>query len=497
MQKKIIKDTFFLNAASIINQVLAMLQSLIVLRLLNPESYGIWLSLGILLTYGTYVSFGLEHGIALRLPYYQGLKNHSREAQMQDTAYVSWTIMTILYSLGILVYTIWFSGPSPVLKSGLFVISCLVIIEQQVSFFGRWSTAARKDFFTHSRINILRGVFSFCIVVPLVYFFNVYGIIFGSLIVSSFTLMMWRTKTAYRFSSQLSSNVLLELFRIGFPMFMVVLGGSLIETVDRLTILSLLGSASLGHYGIVTFGGNSLYGMLKQAGSAMSPHIVEEVGKNNGSLIETKKYLIKPTIIFSSIISIFIIGLVSVMPVLVNAFLPKYILGLPAFWLYVPGFFFLSIILTANNIFTLGMIARGKQYITILIQLISILIEVGVGVTSIKIGWGITGVAFASTLSYAFYGLSILFMATRYVGMDVNEQRRFLFLTLIPIVYVIFVLSLLYQANKWIALQNIWISFAISTVLGTITAAPLVYWLGRQVDFFSYVRSWASGLIAK
>lgn len=494
MQKKIIKDTFFLNIASVIGQGLAFLQSLIILRLLNPDDYGIWLGLNILLVYSSYISLGIEHGVVLRLPYYQGKKDYFREVAVQDTAYIVWTSLSLLFGLCVFGYALWIPDPSQILRSGLLVIGCLVVFEQQISFLGRWSTTALKDFLSYSQINVLRGVVSFCVIVPLSYFFNVYGVVFGTLITSLLTLIVWRTKTSYRFSFKVSFDVLLELFRVGFPMFIVVLGGSLIETIDRMIILSWLGSASLGYYGIVSFGGGSLYKMLAQAGGAMSPHIVEDVGKNDGSLSETKKYLVKPTILFSGAISIIIIGLASVMPFFVQIYLPKYIPGLPAFWLYVPGFFFLSIILTANNIFTLALIARKQQYITILIQVVSIIIEIVISIISIKIGWGIAGVALASTFSYAFYGLSILFMAAQYVITDVYERRRFLFITLIPVSYVVFVMLLLYQLGKWIGLGNMWLFLALNLFVGMASAIPLIQWLNKFANVFSYVRNWLNGL---
>ena len=49
---------------------------------------------------------------------------------------------------------------------------------------------------------------------------------------------------------------------------LVVLGGVLIEIVDRLIILNLLGVTSLGYYGITSFGGVSAYRLLAQAGQS-------------------------------------------------------------------------------------------------------------------------------------------------------------------------------------------------------------------------------------
>jgi hypothetical protein len=68
-------------------------------------------------------------------------------------------------------------------------------------------------------------------------------------------------------------------------------------------ILSFLGPVSLGYYGVTSLGGNALYGMLSQAGGAISVHISEDFGRNNDFAPALKKYLVKPTLIFSYIIT--------------------------------------------------------------------------------------------------------------------------------------------------------------------------------------------------
>ena len=70
-RKKIVRDTVLLNASSILSQALLFLQSLVVMRILDPAAYGVWLGLTVFVTYGGYAHLGLEHGLGFKLPYYR------------------------------------------------------------------------------------------------------------------------------------------------------------------------------------------------------------------------------------------------------------------------------------------------------------------------------------------------------------------------------------------------------------------------------------------
>ena len=100
LRYKIARDTLLLNAGSVVSQGLMMLQALLIMRLLDPGVYGVWLGLNILLTYGAYANLGLEYGLGVRLPYYSGQGNREREGQVEDTVYVGWIVNAFSFSLG-------------------------------------------------------------------------------------------------------------------------------------------------------------------------------------------------------------------------------------------------------------------------------------------------------------------------------------------------------------------------------------------------------------
>lgn len=484
LRAKILKDTAMLNAASIIGQGITIGQSLLVMRFLGPDALGVWSGLSILLTYSLYAGLGIDYALGIRLPYYQGQGNVEREIKIADTVYVAWSGITLLLVLCMLGYALLAQQLTSIERLGLASISGLILLEQQMRFWGRWQTASRKDFTLFSLLSILKATISFCIIVPLAYFFSVSGVMVGTLLVAAVMAVVWQFKTPYRLHWQLSGEVLWEMLRIGFPILLVALGGVLIQTVDRLLILRLLGTASLGYYGVTGLGGNILYGLLSQAGGAMSPHMAEAMGECSDSAPTLDKFLVKPTVIFACVAAILIMGLLFTIPPFVEWLLPQYLPGLSAFYFFVPGFFFLSIILSADNLLNVILIARRRQRWIVYIQAIAIVVELTFGVLFIRSGWGIAGVALASTLAYAVYGLTVLTLASMYIIPEKVTRLRFLADVMVPFVLATGASLLVYWVGQQWLSASLVLRLTIQLLLCGIASIPIMLWLNTRVELW-------------
>ncbi len=489
MKNKIIGDSLIINLANITSQGLLVLQGFIVLRFVDPNSYGIWMGLLILLRYGAYTHLGLSFGLMFQLPYYTGQQDALRVRQVEDTTFWSWTVLTFLFAAGVFGYYLLFDNLSGGPTLGIIIVSIMLLTEQQIAFLNRWNTNARKDFKLYSAISIFRSFFSFIVIVPLSYFFQVKGLMLGSLIVSAMVGLLWWIKTPYRPQLQVSFPVSIELLRVGFPNLLVMIGGTLVETIDRVLVLNLLGTVSLGYYAVTNMGGGSLYGLLSQSVGVILPHMVEETGQYRNNYAVFEKYLIKPTIYFSYLSALMVVFLVFVIPALVYMWLPEYAPGVLAFYLFVPGFFFLSLNLLAGNILNIILVAQKKSYWLVAIQFLAVFVEVLFGLLFIWIGWGIAGVALASTLSYVVYGFVVLSLTSRFVIQNRNDQRRLVLELFIPLAYgTAIVLIFLYLGNLVFPNQPLVRGFC-QLVLGFICFLPPLFRLNRVYSLFNDVQS--------
>jgi O-antigen/teichoic acid export membrane protein len=487
LRLKIAKDSIIINIASICSQILIFIQTVLVMRILNPEYYGIWIGINMLFAYSGFANLGLEYVFSIRYPYYQGKKDQEKCASIADTVYFVWTLTAILYMLGVLLYAFIFPQTSKIVFWGLVAVSILIIFEQQTTFFNRWISAGEKNFSYPSYISILKNATSFLIIIPFVYLWGINGLMIGSVLISFMVLIFWSIKTSFKFRWKPSITTFKEMMSVGITGFMVSVFNTFVKSVDRLLIITFLGVAGLGYYSVVAMGGSFLYMLLAQASSALLPHMVEHIGENNDSAQSLEKYLIKPTIIFSYMSSIFLIILFFTLPLLVEIMLPKYIPGLYAFYVFLPSFFFLSIVLTSNNILYLILIPKGRQRYILYVQVFTAVIQIGLSLLFINFEWGIVGIAFAATLANAFWGFTILFLSIKYI-IEGNKKRFILLKNIFkPLLYVLLSLSTVY----WIETQwnhlNVFVLASIKLFLCFILTTPLLYFMNKHTEIKSLV----------
>ena len=429
---KILSDTLWLNAASVIGQVFGVLQSLVVMHLLGPEGMGVWLGAAVILGYAAYAHLGIDYGMGIRLPYYRGRNDPERAEAIQDTGYLAWTVLALIAATALLLiaFTVSVSEQS---RNAMIAVAVIIPFEQQTSFFVRWQASARLDFRLASYLAVARSVLSFLLVVPLTAAFRLPGFLAGMAAVAVVMFAVWCTRVTFRPGGRVSAEAFAEMVRIGFPILVVSLAGILIQTVDRLLILGMLGTASLGYYGVTTLGGGMLYGVLAQAGNAVSPHLSAEFGRTREDPASLERFLVKPTLLIAIAAAAGIMLLAAVIPALVHLALPRFLPGLPAFYAYVPGFYFLGLILTANNILNIILIEQRRQRIVVYIQALAIALQAGLGWLLLRAEIGLPGVALASTASYAFYGVTILVMAAQQAIPEPARRLTFLWRALFPL----------------------------------------------------------------
>lgn len=482
LRSKILKDTLVLNIATGIGQLLSVVQSFLVMRFLVPGALGVWIGLAIVIGYASYGHLGLEYGMGMRLLHYRGCGDTQREAECEDSAYMAWTLIGLMLMMGLAAYTIATPRPAAV-RGGLLVIALMVPFEQQTAFRGRWQTASKMDFHLGSYIAVARSLLTFVLFVPLAYFFGVVGIIAGTFVVSATVSVAWWWKSEYRFHWHVSAPMVRELFSIGFPVLLISIGGVLVQTVDRVLVGSRLGAQNLGYYGVTSLGGGLLLGVLSQAGNALGPHIFLEMGRSKGEAESLERYLVKPTLIMSYLAVVGIAILLFVIPLVIDMALPRYRPGIPAVYGFLPGFFFLAIVLTASNVLANVLVERGNRRIMLMVYLqgIAILVEIGLALMFIKMGWSITGVAIASTLSYSVYGCGILYMAAAAVIREPIRRVAFLWQVAVPFVYGVAVVCL----GTWLGhrLTSREIPRALIGVsFGALAFVPLTFWLNSQMS---------------
>lgn len=268
------------------------------------------------------------------------------------------------------------------------------------------------------------------------------------------------------------------LLRNGLPLLLIGIGNICLDSIDKLMIAGFYGTNELGLYSISAMIIAFMLSFSSSAGSVMFPSMMEQYGKRRNEE-DLKNYLMKPLVIISCATAI-LIGIVFIaIPMAVQVFLPKYILGVDAIRIVIFSTFFIAITSILGNY----MIAVNKERIVIAIQFISIGLTITLNYITIMLGYGLTGIAMATVATFAFYSTCILFISLRKQPDMIKIISKLYF----PLVYVI---GLVVIMEKLINPGNlIWTISELG--IFAILCLPLIIYINRETSVISEMFSMA------
>ncbi len=491
LREKVVRDTALLSFASVVAQVVTMGQSILIMRLLSPHELGRWLALVLLISYGPYAHLGLEYGLTYLLPRRRADPDPARAAVLQDTAYRFGIGLAVLYAIGAFLVGVFSFHGTIVL--GVAFVAATVVFEQQSLFRGRWQEAALIDFRTGSLLGIGRALVSFAVLVPLTAWLGLRGVIAGSFIVSGLFAVLWRERSGFRPGRQVDRATFAELLRTGAPILAIVLASVGLRTIDRVLVVSMLGATALAYYNVTGLGGNFVFGLLTQTGQAFTPHISREMGRGDEGRARLAAYLERPTLVLAYASVLGLVFLSFAVPFLVRLVLPHLEAGLTAFYWFVPGFFFLAIVETANGIANVMLIEQRRQRLQVLLQAGTLALEALLCAGLIYAGFGIAGAAFSSTASYAAYGLGTVALAGYLVTGSACRTVVLLGRVLLPFLYGVAAAAVLYYLGAR-APAHPWLGLGMQTVACALLALPLLAAVNRELPLGQLVAPIATRL---
>jgi O-antigen/teichoic acid export membrane protein len=227
------------------------------------------------------------------------------------------------------------------------------------------------------------------------------------------------------------------LLRNSLPLFALVLILMGLHTVDSVMTLKLLGTEALGMYTLAVSGGNVVYGLANSTGVVVYPRMQESYGRERdvGVLI---RYVEAPTQLLAIGLPLISGVLFFAIPVIITAFVPKFIPGIPSFQVLVVGVAFYGL----EGMPKLCLLSLGKTRHLMLWAVLTTATCIGAMMLMPR---GLWGVALGATLGHlmAFIGMSTHVMAA-----VVGARRTLAFLVgaIVPIIYGAILLAVIESA---------------------------------------------------
>lgn len=323
IKKLFSKASFLYSFSSVLKSGVQMIVGVAVARFINPEDFGLWSSLNLILTYALIIQFGLINGVNLELPIAIGRKNSDLALKIISTAqyYILLCILFIII-IGFTIIIFFHSDISHKMIWGLVA----VIIMITLSFYQDLLIATFRtpqSFIKLSKINIIHAIVNFVTIVMILYF-SYYGLIFKSLITLIIYVVFLHLNRPLKSNVKFSKDTFLKLINVGFPIFLLAYIQASAMSFDRLLLLKFSNLADVGIYSFAYLSFTAITLLSTSIASYIYPTMTHMYAENNSPL-QLWTYLKRN--ILKVIIGLGVLGAVGILiiPIIIFEFFPKYI----------------------------------------------------------------------------------------------------------------------------------------------------------------------------
>jgi len=381
-------------------QGLDLLTALARPRLLDPELYGVWTLLKVIPEYATYHHLGSRTIARYRIPHHDA-RGERDAAETVASAAFSQSLATVLVLSGGLVACAAALDVSIEFRVGLLAMAVLIVLQAVYEFYVTLLRAT-QHFHLVTRLQYIRATAGLLLTVALVYSLGIYGL-FLAVVGTMAILLVWvsrrfRYTPGWRWDARLMRDLTLR----GAPVMAMGLGLALTSTVDRFLIAGMLGTESLGYYGIATLA----FGFLSQAPGAarevVEPKLMRRMADDPTAAAE--QYFLRPTVNLAYGMPFLIGPVFFLLPVAVPVLLPRYESGVAAAQILSLGAHCYGLI----YLLRMMVVAQGLQTLAALLMPLGALVSLGAGAAAIRLGYGVEGVAAGSVLALVFLLLLLL-----------------------------------------------------------------------------------------
>ena len=395
LKKQVVRDTLTYTFANYVAMAIGIFVSVATKAILGAVGAGYWAILKVFISYGEYSDLGTRNAMIREIPRVIGA-GKAHEARKTENSAFAFTALTALFSAVVIAWVAW-SVTDPLLKKGLWISSGLVVATQIYNF----SLTLLR---TLKRIGVLSVVIVLNML--LVGAFSIAGATWRGVLGMAAGVCLSTAISAgiayflgkMRFQLRWNSAEILRLIKIGSPMVVISYALVTFLSLDTLMIGKMIGIREAGLYTIGLMSVQQIGALGRFSQIILLPHIQERYGRT-GSLPDTAALMIRTTRVLAHLVPFLIAFVLFFVPVVVHYFLPKFTSGLASMKVLVLGYYFVVVNeLSANAAFTADKQKHLIPFLGVLIALAAVLNYV-----FIRLGFGIEGVAVATSISYFLF----------------------------------------------------------------------------------------------
>jgi O-antigen/teichoic acid export membrane protein len=387
-------------------RVVGIVQSLVVIRWMEPQDLGVWLGLQLILIYGEHAHLGLLNAVNRQLPYHRGRDEFAAAEQIERVARGTLFLVVALGLLATIVMALTGMRDSGYGR-GAILLTFTAAISLAIQFH-HGLFRARNEF---GRAGLASVVNALVILagLPLVYYWRYDGLLWRVALAAVVSLIACLAMNRWDLRMAFSWKDTVSLVRAGAPIMVVVLGLSAFASMDRTLILWLLDDEAMGHYALCFAIARIMKLFPTTFGQVFYPRMTA-IYASEGMSMNLVRRCVQASVLSGVVVTFLAAAAILTLPWVVDRFFPNYAAGIPALKIAMIAYVILS--LAAGPTYFLISTVQKRRQITALLAGAAAMVLVATQAaprTLEGIAWSLV----AGTVVYIAALWSIVFASTR------------------------------------------------------------------------------------
>lgn len=458
--------------------------SIYVTAILSPEQYGIYGVLVLWLTYAPLIGPGFYAAGRREIPVLLGQRKNEAAKRVQNISLSGELLYTIFPVMTIAAASFFFS--EPIMKIGLLIVAAAYLSMQLASFWGG-ITFIKEQFGVAIKGNLILATLVPVLTVASINWLGIYSLFLAPLIANAIVWIFYLKVASVEFHFTWDAHETARLLKVGLVLQLTTLVFWGFRLADRTIVASMLSLKEMGLYtAAIVF---VAYAQVLPAdfSKVLTPVLWRE------STTDGFKDASRITIYVALATAIFIPLTQLIFYLIREVITPQYIDSIPVFNILSYNIY-LAIVCVAPFLI-LSSSVTNKQNIVLVVYVIGLVVEIGLIILAVKLGYGMAGVALSTIIAQGIMTATIFALAHKYMFSRIRETINSYFLILLPFVIAIVFYFIHGYMDIYIASRLQFTALSIS--IQTIVWSALIYFVYRQYISISKIKGLVNGLLVK
>lgn len=429
--RKLIRDYVRFAFSLSVVRVALMARGLLAARMLGPLGYGAWNAMQLMMDYGVFAAAGTQQGLDQAVPARIVAGDPVALERIKRAGFANILLMTLLFMAGCL---IWASaGSSRLLGVWGFpgialALSCVLAVN--LAYYGLTLLRSHGEMTTVSTWFVIQGLTGVGLGLALIPSLGEWGLLWGW-VAGCFASLLFVLVRGRRIAPLLTAfgPENLMLVRIGLPMFIFNSSMIVMRSLDRLIILRYLGTQDLGFYSLSVMVLTFLLYLPDSVSYVVYPQLLRRYGEGGEDptvIRDRVEQLLQAMAVLVPLLS----GLAYLWTrEIVALMLPKFLPGVSAVRILCFG----AVGLAIGTIGSIVLMTVGRRMALVPAAMFATALGAALDIVAVRLGFGITGVAWATLATYTLNGSVLLAMASAGVQHTSNRTGVFVARSLAPL----------------------------------------------------------------